>query len=171
MIRSNTKIYSGKDSRHKHNCGFQRFQDGGFDADTIKELPDAWLDQSADQDPRYGNWLESVYISWGEKVMPDVLAELIDGEAEMLIEQAFTDMIYDFPRMQLLTEITFLRQKIRRLETEQHVLFPHRTVKRDQRMRRNVSLRHFIFQKGSMNMIYGCKKFGRSSLTAYRRRR
>ncbi|CAL1163980.1 unnamed protein product, partial [Cladocopium goreaui] len=109
---------------------FQRFQDGGFDADTIKELPDAWLDQSADQDPRYGNWLESVYISWGEKVMPDVLAELIDGEAEMLIEQAFTDMIYDFPRMQLLTEITFLRQKIRRLETEQHVLFPHRTVKR-----------------------------------------
>ena len=109
---------------------FQRFQDGGFDADTIKELPDAWLDQSADQDPRFGIWLESVYISWREKVMPDILAELIDGEAEMLIEQAFTDMIYEFPRMQLLTEITFLRQKIRRLETEQHVLFPHRTVKR-----------------------------------------
>lgn len=45
---------------------FRRFQDGGFDADTISELPDAWLDQSADQDPRFGIWLESVYISWGK---------------------------------------------------------------------------------------------------------
>ena len=57
----------------------QRFQDGGFDADTIKELPDAWLDMGADPDPKFGTWLESVYISWGEQIMPDVLAEFIDG--------------------------------------------------------------------------------------------
>ena len=48
----------------------------------------------------------------------------------MLVEQAFADMIYDFPRMQTLTRITFLRQKIRRLEAEQHLTYPHRAVKR-----------------------------------------
>ena len=109
---------------------FQRFRDEGFDADIINELPDAWLDLSADQDPNFGTWLESVYISWGEKVLPDVLAEFMDGEAEGLVEQAFTDLIYEFPRMQILTRMTFLRQKIRRLETEQHLLYPHRAVKR-----------------------------------------
>ena len=109
---------------------FLHFQESGYDADIIAELPDDWLDQSATQDPQFGAWLETVYISWGEHVLPDIIAEFVDGEAEMLVEQAFTDMIYDFPRMQILTEVTFLHQKMRRLETEQQTWFPHRPVRR-----------------------------------------
>ena len=109
---------------------FQRFTDNGFDADLIGELPDNWLDLSADQDPTFSTWLESVYIGWGEHAMPEIIAGFIDGEAEALVENAFTEMIYDFPRMQVMTEATFLRQKIRRLESEQQTLFPHRPVKR-----------------------------------------
>lgn len=109
---------------------FLHFQESGYDADIIAELPEDWLDQSATQDPQFGAWLETVYISWGEHVLPDIIAEFVDGEAEMLVEQAFTDMIYDFPRMQILTEVTFLHQKMRRLETEQQTWFPHRPVRR-----------------------------------------
>ena len=108
---------------------FNDFQVNGFDADLISTLPDAWLDLAADQDPEYGDWLETAYISWGEQCLPDVIATFVDGEAEKLVEEAFTELIFDFPRMQLMTEITFLRQKIRRLETDQVQFFPHRQVK------------------------------------------
>ena len=46
------------------------------------------------------------------------------------MELAFTEMIYDFPRMKTLADLTFLRQKVHRLETEQQTWFPHRVVKR-----------------------------------------
>ena len=108
---------------------FLAFTESGFDSNSIVHLPDAWLDVAATADPAYGPWLESVYISWGEQCLADLLATLLDGEAETLIDQAFADFIYDFPRMQTLTEISFLRQKISRLDTEQHILFPHRQPK------------------------------------------
>lgn len=108
---------------------FGAFQANGFDNETIRVLPDSWLDLAADQDPQFGDWLEMVYITWGEQCLADVIATFVDGEAEKLVEEAYTDMIYDFPRMQTMTEITFLRQKIRRLETEQSMTVPHRNVK------------------------------------------
>ena len=58
-----------------------------------------------------------------------MIATFVDGEAEKLVEEAYTEMIYDFPRMQVMMEITFLRQKVRRLEAEQSLAFPHRQVK------------------------------------------
>ena len=129
MILNSNKIYFGKDSLHKHKLGSDDSKTGDLMLIPSANYPmHGWTRvQIKTPDLVYGlNQSTSV----GVRVMPDVLAELVDGEAEMLIEQAFTDMIYEFPRMQILTEITFLRQKIRRLETEQQALFPHRTVKR-----------------------------------------
>ena len=68
--------------------------------------------------------MESIYIGWGEHVLPDVIASFVAGEAESLVELAFTEMIYDFPRMKTLADLTFLRQKVHRLETEQQTWFP-----------------------------------------------
>jgi len=105
---------------------FQRFCDSGFDAATITQLPDAWLDVAATADPNYPEWLESVYIGWGERCLEDVIARFEDGEAESLVDTAFADFIYDFPRMQALSEAAFLRQKIDRLASERGTHFPHR---------------------------------------------
>ena len=108
---------------------FSDFQTNGFDHESIRVLPDSWLDLAADQDPQFGDWLETVYIAWGEHCLSEVIATFVDGEAEKLVEEAYTEMIYDFPRMQVMMEITFLRQKVRRLEAEQSLAFPHRQVK------------------------------------------
>jgi hypothetical protein len=67
-----------------------------------------------------------VYIGWGEKCLEEVIARFEDGEAELLVDSAFADFIYEFPRMQALAEAAFLRQKIGRLEQEQGTVFPHR---------------------------------------------
>ena len=105
---------------------FQRFCDAGFDSSIISQLPDAWLDVAATADPAYPEWLESVYIGWGDKCLGDVIATFEDGEAETLVDNAFADFIFDFPRMRALSEAAFLKQKIGRLEGEQGSLFPHR---------------------------------------------
>ena len=94
----------------------QSFQDAGFDSSTITHLPGAWLDVAATADPAYPEWLESVYIEWGESCLEDIIANFVDGEAETLVDNAFADFIFDFPRMQALSKATFLRQKICRLE-------------------------------------------------------
>ena len=108
---------------------FQRFCDAGFDSSIISQLPDAWLDVAATADPGYPEWLESVYIGWGERCLEDVIAQFEDDEAESLVDNAFADFIFDFPRMQALSEAAFLRQKIGRLDAEQGSLFPHRLPK------------------------------------------
>lgn len=81
---------------------------------------------AATADPNYPEWLESVYIGWGERCLEDVIARFEDGEAESLVDTAFADFIYDFPRMQALSEAAFLRQKIDRLASERGTHFPHR---------------------------------------------
>ena len=105
---------------------FQRFQDSGFDSSIITQLPDDWLDVAATADPAFGEWLEQVYIRWGDNCLADVIATFEDGEAELLVDNAYADFIYDFPRMRLMTEAAALRQKILRLEAEQGLTFPHR---------------------------------------------
>lgn len=105
---------------------FQNFQDAGFDSSVITLLPDAWLDVAATADPAYPEWLESIYIEWGEHCLADVIASFVDGEAETLVDNAFADFIYDFPRMQALSKAAFLKQKVHRLAQEEGTCFPHR---------------------------------------------
>lgn len=107
--------------------GFKDSEMHVFNSSTINQLPDEWLDVAATADPAFPEWLESVYIGWGEECLEEVIAQFEDGEAELLVDNAFADdFIYDFPRMQALSEAAFLRQKIARLEQEQGTVFPHR---------------------------------------------
>jgi len=87
---------------------FQRFQDAGFDSSIIAYLPDEWLDVAATADPAYPKWLERVHIEWGERCLEDIVANFVDGEAETLVDNAFANFIFDFPRMQALSEAAFL---------------------------------------------------------------
>ena len=68
----------------------------------------------------------SVYIAWGEQCLGDISAQFEGGETETFVDNAYAEMVYDFPRMQQLTAIAFLRNKICRLSHEQHLPFPQR---------------------------------------------
>eukprot|EP00435_Cladocopium_sp_Y103_P059388 s1362_g21.t1 len=98
----------------------------GYDAGCISQLPDSWLAVVEDVPQTFDMWLEAVFILWGEHFLSEVLDTFVDGEAERLVDDAFAEMIYDFPRMQLLTDIAFLQQKVSRLEVAQTLYFPHR---------------------------------------------
>eukprot|EP00435_Cladocopium_sp_Y103_P045651 s2754_g13.t1 len=88
---------------------FQDFCASGNDADCISCLPDSWLEAVGEVPQDYDTWLEAVYyIHWVEHFLPDVLAGFLDGEAEKLVDDAFANLIYDFPPMQLLAEVAFL---------------------------------------------------------------
>ena len=82
---------------HVTRSWFHKFQASGFDSALISQSPDEWLDVAATADPVFGEWLGQVYIKWGDQCLADVIAEFEDGEAEILVDNAFVELIYDFP--------------------------------------------------------------------------
>ena len=108
---------------------FSRFQEAGHDPDLIHELPDIWMAKLFDLAEEFSDWFAHVFIEWGNHGLQDVISELLDGEAEFLIEEAFTDLIYLFPYQDQLTRLAHQRAVVRRLEASYCDIFPHRPVK------------------------------------------
>ena len=74
-------------------------------------------------------WVEAELLCWGQECLPDILASLLDGEAEHLIDNAFADLAADLPRQQLLSRRVFLQAQRARLNEEIGQDIPHRPVR------------------------------------------
>ena len=61
--------------------------------------------------------------------MQDLVSELVDGEAEILIEDEFAELIYLFPRQTLLSQLASVRAALRYHERSYVEVFPHRPVR------------------------------------------
>ena len=80
---------------------FSQFTLNDFDAECFGGLVDAWLSLLAECDPEDHAWAECVFFDWGERILPDLLAGLEDGEAEPLIEECYTECVTSLPRFEL----------------------------------------------------------------------
>ena len=56
-------------------------------------LGDWWLRLLFTYDTHFEEWTEFLFLSWGEHVLPELLAEICDGELEYSIEQTITRSI------------------------------------------------------------------------------
>eukprot|EP00435_Cladocopium_sp_Y103_P075801 s462_g65.t1 len=55
-------------------------------------LRDRWIDVLCNLPDAYESWASRTFLAWGEHLMPDIQAALIDGEAEHLLDAAFADL-------------------------------------------------------------------------------
>ena len=107
---------------------FQQFCEAGFDADLIQTLPDLWLAELGGPEGEFAEWHEAEFMGWGQDALPDVIAEFVDGVAESLVDEAFSDLVALFPRFDTMGRIAHIKARIRFLEDEQQKLFPHRPI-------------------------------------------
>ena len=112
-------------------CLFQwlrDFRDAGHSVEGIRSLEERWLaDLSGWPEPQHG-WVEQAVLEWGEKLLPDYIAEFEDGEAEYLADYAFADLVENFPRVHLQRRRRALERKLQMQNPP--TLLPHRPVRR-----------------------------------------
>lgn len=96
----------------------------------IVELGDWWMRLLFAFDACFEPWTELVFLSWGQHVLPDILAAAIDGDIEIAIEEAFYELYKVLPRTECLDRIAFLRQKLDNINrAEAAAPLPHRSRK------------------------------------------
>ena len=108
---------------------FQKFCGAGCDDDLIHSLPDAWIAELGDSTGLFATWYEAEFMSWGQDDLPEVIAGFLDGSAEGLVDEAFSDLISVFPRFDIMARITRLQARVRFLQDSKQIPFPHRPVK------------------------------------------
>eukprot|EP00435_Cladocopium_sp_Y103_P038621 s2422_g10.t1 len=66
---------------------FQRFVDSGFDAQLRDELADLWMGPIFAFEDQFDDWYAQILLDWGANGLQDLIGSLLDGEAEILIEE------------------------------------------------------------------------------------
>eukprot|EP00438_Fugacium_kawagutii_P001469 Skav229394 [mRNA] locus=scaffold904:62739:70484:+ [translate_table: standard] len=104
---------------------FESFQAAGFDVQCEPDLLDRWLDVLQMHDAIYHEWAAMLFTQRGQDVMPDVLTQLVDGEAEKHIEESFAELVAQFDSTQAQLDLDRLRARLRGLQADAGP-FPHR---------------------------------------------
>ena len=92
-------------------------------------IADRWLAVLSELPPLFHDWACLEFLRWGQQVMPDLLDALEDGEASYYLDNAFADLLTDFPIYNLKQEIAYLGQHVRYLQTKQASDVPHREIR------------------------------------------
>lgn len=104
-----------------------RFLTGDVSAE---DLADEWLSALASLHSDYHVWAEHVFSTWGTHWLPDVLASLVDGEVENVIDDAFGRLLSTLPVYELQLRLQGLLRREACLLGEQHVpMAPHRPLR------------------------------------------
>eukprot|EP00438_Fugacium_kawagutii_P018166 Skav206366 [mRNA] locus=scaffold3448:418944:430540:- [translate_table: standard] len=105
---------------------------GGSAQATFRErqalLGDAWTSFLADFDETFQEWVGFLFLEWGSHYLPDIVAELIDGEAEQVILDEFYDIAQGLPRVHLEQRLSRLQGRLRLLQAPPAPAVPHRPI-------------------------------------------
>ena len=63
-------------------------------------------------------WIEAEILAWGQNHLADLIANFVDGAAERLVDEAYANMIDDFPRQQILRQIAQCEARLRQFDAE-----------------------------------------------------
>ena len=83
----------------------ERFRDGQAVPAHFTDLGDWWLRLLFTYDAEFEEWTELVFLSWGEHILPDIIAEILDGELEYTIENTFYEIYQVLPRVESITRL------------------------------------------------------------------
>ena len=101
---------------------FERFYPQGPSVAEKQLLPEAWLGAMCDTLEAtvlaIDEWVQFAFLAWGDHWLPDIVAQLLDGQAEYDVEDLYADFVADLPRFQTLSRISALRSSLRHVHDE-----------------------------------------------------
>lgn len=104
-----------------------RFRGGCDVPEHCTDLGDWWMRLLFTFDAQFEEWTELVFLSWGSHILPDIIANILDGELEFQIEKVYYDLYSVLPRTECQTRLDLARQRLHRLREEQDAApGPHR---------------------------------------------
>ena len=107
-----------------------KYRGGGKPAEGEADLGDWWLRLMFTFGPRFEEWTELVFLSWGAHILPDIIAEICDGELEYDIEHIYFEIYKHLPRVDCMDRLAHAKQKLRYLEEGMHTNpLPHRPLR------------------------------------------
>ena len=108
----------------------RRFR-GGHEAPAhAPDLGDWWMRLLFTFDPQFEEWTELVFLSWGSTILPEILANTLDGEIEYTIDQIYYDIYSVLPRTGCQTKLEQARLRLQRLQCEHRTApQPHRPIR------------------------------------------
>ena len=110
-------------------CWVQQCRQRG--REELPDLLDGWIQLLSVHGDDFEEWVAFVFQQWGEHLLPDIIAELFDGEIEYELDEQFAEMAELFPRTARLRRLAQLRQLRCQLESElRQPALPHRPVRR-----------------------------------------
>ena len=107
---------------------FLDFVTNGWDACRAVLLPDLWVDIFVGYEEDFSTWLQDTFLAWGDRILPTILQQWEDGEAEPLVEKTYYQFVLDLPRFQAQTRMGELQRllSVPAIMTEEVAPQPHR---------------------------------------------
>ena len=95
----------------------------------VPTLQDLWIDVLCSLPMEFESWVARTFLAWGQHILPEILATLMDGEAETIIDTAFGDLAGDLHESRLAARIAQIEIRIRALQAPDGDPCPHRPVR------------------------------------------
>ena len=93
------------------------------------ELGDKWLAAMSQLPEEFHPWAEKIFISWGNNDLQDFIAQLVHGELESVLDDAFASVAYDLPRHDCMRRANWYAGRLE-FASDPPPVRPHRPVQR-----------------------------------------
>ena len=94
------------------------------------ELGDQWLAVLSQLPEDFHSWAEKTFnFTWGYKILPDLIADLVHGELEAILDEAFTSVAWELPRYACMQRANWFAGRLEFAATP-YTVEPHRPVHR-----------------------------------------
>eukprot|EP00438_Fugacium_kawagutii_P006334 Skav217722 [mRNA] locus=scaffold308:54725:63844:- [translate_table: standard] len=108
---------------------FQLFVHRGGTTGEVPDLEELWLGVLTDLPAELHQWGEMEFLAWSRHGLQGLSDDLIDGEAEQVIDQAVASLLADLPSADLREQAERLRRQLRELDGLGQEPVPHRPIK------------------------------------------
>ena len=111
---------------------FHHFKEVGSDRQEAGNPADLWIDHLASFPEELHPWAEEQFTTWGKYQLEEIIENLVDGEAEFILEEVYGDIAHELPGQALRAAVRLQRIAVERLTrelAEDDHLAPHRPVR------------------------------------------
>lgn len=108
---------------------YEDFCAGGRRFAASDRLQDRWIDVLGRIPNHFGSWAARTFILWGKHILPDLIAELWDGEMEYHYDLEFVEFVQDLDEYHLGERIAGITRRLRLLDGPAPAPTAHRPVR------------------------------------------
>ena len=112
---------------------FADFRMAHFNFSEVERLQDRWIDILCKLPAEFESWTARVFILWVRYVLPDIIAGLVDGEAESYLDVEYAELAAEFDEFWQEARLRRIDRQIAEAQQAQPAPLPHRPVRPPQK--------------------------------------